>query len=42
MDIDEAVAIIEAYLTGRYTSIYLMDAWHRIKQEVKENERENY
>lgn len=35
MTIIEAICIVEAYLTGRYKSIYLFDAWERIKQEVQ-------
>ena len=35
MSIDEAVAILGAYLHDRYKSIYLFDAWERIKQEVE-------
>lgn len=35
MSIDEAVAILDAYLHDRYKSIYLFDAWECIKQEVQ-------
>lgn len=35
MTIDEAVSILDAFLHDRYKSIYLYDAWERIKQEVQ-------
>lgn len=38
MSIDEAVQIVDAYMHGRFTSIYLFDAWERIKQEVQPND----
>ena len=38
MTIDEAVSILDAYLHDRYKSIYLFDAWERIKMEVNQND----
>ena len=36
MTIDEAVSILDAFLHDQYKSIYLFDAWERIKQEVQQ------
>ena len=36
MSVKEAVEILEAHLTKRFDSIYLMDAWYRLKEEVEE------
>ena len=35
-DIQEAVDIVGAFLDGRYKSMYLMDAWVKIR-EILEN-----
>lgn len=35
ISIKEAVEILEAHFTGRFESIYLMDAWYRLKEEVE-------
>lgn len=36
MTLDEALEIVDAHLRGRYTSIYLMDAWNLIMREIHE------
>ena len=36
MTLKEAMEIVDAHLRGRYTSIYLMDAWNFIMEHIKE------
>ena len=36
MSVKEALEILEAHFTKRFESIYLMDAWYRLKEEVEE------
>ena len=36
MTLEEAIAIVDAHLRGRYTSIYLFDAWNYILEHYKE------
>lgn len=35
MTLKEAYEIVDAHLRGRYTSIYLMDAWNLIIEHLK-------
>lgn len=36
LTLKEAYEIVDAHLRGRYTSIYLMDAWNLIMEELKQ------
>lgn len=36
MSVKEALEILEAHFTKHFESIYLMDAWYRIKEEVED------
>ena len=38
MTIEEALEIVEAFIDGRYKSIYLMDAFMTIKDYINERE----
>ncbi len=38
MTIEEALEIVEAFVDGRYKSIYLMDAFMTIKHYIYERE----
>lgn len=35
-EIEDAIADVEAFLDGRYKSIYLMDSWLKIKEFIEE------
>lgn len=35
MTLEEAMMIVDAHLRGRYTSIYLFDAWNMIQEHYK-------
>lgn len=34
-EINDAMEAVEAYITGEYKSMYLMDAWMKIKEYLK-------
>lgn len=36
-ELEEDIKIIDAHLRGRYTSIYLFDAWNHIKEFIESN-----
>lgn len=37
LSLDEAITIIDAHISHRWESLYLQDAWARIKEEIKED-----
>lgn len=37
-DIEDAIVDVDAYLFGRYKSIYLMSSWMKLKKYLLENE----
>lgn len=39
MTLEEAVEIIDAHLHHKWDSLYLMDAWEKVKNELKEKNR---
>ena len=39
-DILEAVEVVEAYIDGKYKSIYLMDSWMKIRDYIHKKEKE--
>lgn len=41
MSLDEAITIVEAHLTHQWDSLYLMDAWEKIKNNLKEENNES-
>ena len=40
-EIEEALADVQAFLDGRYKSIYLMDSWIKIREFVEEHLQED-
>ena len=40
MTIEEALEIVEAFINGRYKSIYLMDAFMTIKDYINERSKD--
>lgn len=41
LSLDEAITIIDAHISHRWESLYLQEAWARIKEEINERKNNN-